>query len=105
MRHRSLGWIVLIVALAACTAQKKEAWRDSGSSWGSSGRTFLRALGLSVQGEGGAAKDEWKEFGRDTGQAGKDTAEAVGKSVIPPGEGDGSEAPPAPAATPRASPY
>lgn len=93
----------MIAALTACTAQKKEAWRDSGSSWRSSGRSFLRALGLSVQGEGGAAKEEWKEFGRDTGQAGKDTAEAVGKSVIPPGEG--GDVAPAPAAAPKVSPY
>jgi hypothetical protein len=95
--------MALVATLAACTAQKKEAWQDSGSSWRSSGRSFLRALGLSVQGEGGAAKEEWKEFGRDTGQAGKDTAEAVGKSVIPPGEeGSGGHAA---SPTPSASPY
>ena len=105
MRRRSLASILFLATLAACTAQKKDAWRDSGSSWRSSGRTFLRALGFSVQGEGSAAKEEWKEVGRDTGQAGKDTAEAVGKSVIPPGE-EGSTAPaPEPAASPRVSPY
>ncbi|MGH7804543.1 MAG: hypothetical protein ACREQJ_09350, partial [Candidatus Binatia bacterium] len=103
VRQRSLGALLLIAALAACTTQKKDAWRDSGSSWRSSGRTFLRALGFSVQGEGGAAKEEWKEFGRDTGQAGKDTAEAVGKSVMPPGEEGRVET--APAEAPRADPY
>ena len=88
MRTRLLGSIALLALLAACTAQKKEAWQDSGSSWRGAGNAFRRALGLSVQGEGSAAKEEWKEFGRDTGQAGKDTAEAIGKSVVPPSEED-----------------
>lgn len=77
---------LLVVAALGCTAQKKEAWQDSGSSWRSSGNSFLRALGLSVQGEGSAAKEEWKEFGRDTKDAGKSTANAVGESVKPPPE-------------------
>ena len=65
-------------------------------------RAFLRALGLSVQGEGSAAKEEWKEFSHDTGEAGKDTAKAVGKSVMPPGE-EGTVS--APATPPTPSPY
>ena len=94
--------IALLAMLSACTAQKKDAWQESGSSWRSSGNSFLRALGLSVQGEGSAAKEEWKDFGRDTGEAGKDTAKAVGKSVMPPGE-EGAVS--APATSPTPSPY
>lgn len=79
---------VLILAVAGvlfgCTATKKEAWRESGQSWRSSGRTFLQALGLSIQGEGDAAKEEWKDLGRAAGEAGRDTADAVGESVKPP---------------------
>jgi hypothetical protein len=79
---------IVVVAVAAvllgCTAQKKEAWRESGRSWRSSGNTFLNALGLSIQGEGDAAKEEWKDLGHAAGDAGKSTANALGESVKPP---------------------
>ena len=80
--------VVVIVAVAAvllgCTARKKEAWQESGRSWRSSGQTFLQALGLSIQGEGAAAKEEWKGLGHAAGEAGRDTADALGESVKPP---------------------
>jgi hypothetical protein len=73
---------VLSLSVLACGQERKEAWHESGQSWGQSGRQFLRALGRSISGEG-SPKEEWKAMGRDTAEAGKDTADAVGTSIKP----------------------
>jgi hypothetical protein len=83
-RMRAIVIVAVVAVLFACTARKKEAWRESGRSWRSSGQTFLQALGLSIQGEGAAAKEEWKGLGHAAGEAGRDTADALGESVKPP---------------------
>ena len=77
---RRLLVLVLLVAAGACTADKKEAWRDSGQSWGGGGRQFLRALGRSISGEG-SPKEEWKETGAKLGEAGKSTGQAIGTTL------------------------
>ncbi len=68
--------LALLVSTVACTAEKKDAWRESGQSWGTGGRQFLRALGRSIAGEG-SPKEEWKDTGEKFGEAGKDTGQAL----------------------------
>ncbi len=80
---RKTIWIFSVVGLIACTSSQKQAWRESGSSWGESGKQTVRALGQSVNPDATNRKEEWKQVGRDFGEAGKDTGRAIGKSVTP----------------------
>ncbi|HSD09573.1 MAG TPA: hypothetical protein VLF14_01200 [Candidatus Binatia bacterium] len=80
---RSTIWIVLVAGLIACTSSQRQAWRESGHSWGESGEQTLRALGESVNPDATNRKEEWKQVGRDFGEAGKDTGRALGKSITP----------------------
>jgi hypothetical protein len=76
-------WMFAVVGLVACTSSRRQAWRESGSSWGQSGKQTMRALGESVNPDATNRKEEWKQVGRDFGQAGKDTGRALGKSITP----------------------
>jgi hypothetical protein len=76
-------WIFSVVGLIACTSNQKQAWRESGSAWGESGKQTVRALGQSVNPDAMNRKDEWKQVGRDFGEAGKDTGRAISKSIVP----------------------
>ncbi len=80
---RKTIWIVSVVGFAACTSSQKQAWQESGSSWGESGKQTIRALGQSVNPDATNRKEEWKQVGRDFGEAGKDTGRAISKSVTP----------------------
>src|SRR4029450_12733896 len=82
---------LLLLGLAACTSSQKQAWRESGQSWGESGKQTLRALGASVNPDASNRKEEWKQVGRDFGEAGKDTGRALGKSIDPDQESRGFE--------------
>ena len=80
---RRARFILSVALLAACSSGQKQAWKESGQSWGESGKQTLRALGESVNPDATNRKEEWKQVGRDFGEAGKDTARALGKSVDP----------------------
>jgi hypothetical protein len=75
--------LVFLACLAACSSSQKQAWKDSGQSWGESGKQTLRALGASVNPDASNRKEEWKQVGHDFGEAGKDTGRALGKSIDP----------------------
>ncbi len=78
--------ILLAMALStmACTASQKASWRESGQSWGDSGKQTARALGASVNPDATDRKEEWKQVGKDFKEAGKDTGRALGQSITPP---------------------
>lgn len=81
---RKLVWILPIALLVACTSSQRAAWRESGQSWGESGKQTARALGESVNPDATDRKEEWRQVGRDFGEAGKDTGRALSQSVTPP---------------------
>jgi hypothetical protein len=76
--------ILTLAGFAACTASQRSAWRESGHSWGDSGKQTARALGESINPDATNRKEEWKQLGRDLGEAGKDTGRAIGKTLTPP---------------------
>jgi hypothetical protein len=80
------SWMVIVALamLAACTASQRQAWRESGHSWASSGKQTARALGESINPDATDRKGEWKQVGQDFKEAGKDTGRALGESVTPP---------------------
>jgi hypothetical protein len=80
---RKTIWMFAVVGLIACTSNQRQAWRESGSSWGQGGKQTMRALGESVNPDATNRKEEWKQVGKDFGQAGKDTGRALGKSITP----------------------
>jgi hypothetical protein len=83
MKNRS-WWIFSIVALiTACSPSQKHAWKETGQSFGESGKQTLRAVGESVNPDATNRKEEWKQVGHDFKEAGKDTGRAVSESVDP----------------------
>jgi hypothetical protein len=78
-------WLLLTIValLAACSARQKQSWKDTGQSFGDSGKQTLHALGESVNPDATDRKEEWKKVGRDFKEAGKDTGRAVSDSVDP----------------------
>ena len=77
-------WILSVVALlAACSSHQKQAWKESGQSFGDSGRQTLHALGESVNPDATNRKEEWKKVGQEFKDAGKDTGRAVSTTVDP----------------------
>ena len=82
------------MGLVACTSSQKQAWHESGSSWGESGKQTMRALGESVNPDATNRKEEWRQVGRDFGQAGKDTGRAISKSITPESSGSEEQTPP-----------
>ncbi len=84
MSMKKTIWVVLMAGLVACTTSQRQAWRQSGHSWGESGKQTARALGESVNPDATDRKEEWKQVGKDFGEAGKDTGRALGQSVTPP---------------------
>jgi hypothetical protein len=77
-------WVLSIVALvAACSSSQKQAWKETGHSFGESGKQTLRAVGESVNPDATNRKEEWKRVGSDFKEAGKDTGRAVSESVDP----------------------
>jgi hypothetical protein len=81
---RKLIWVLGVVSLCACTEAQKASWRESGHSWGNSGKQTARALGESVNPDATDRKGEWKKVGSEFKEAGKDTGRAVSESVKPP---------------------
>ena len=69
--------------VAACSTGQKQAWKESGHSFGEAGKQTGRALAESVNPDAENRKGEWKQVGKDFGEAGKDTGRAVSKSVDP----------------------
>lgn len=81
---RRLTCVLALMVFAACTSSQRAAWRDSGHSWGDSGKQTARALGESVNPDATDRKEEWKKVGSEFKEAGKDTGRALGKSITPP---------------------
>jgi hypothetical protein len=80
---KKTSWALSMLLLAACSTGQKQAWKQSGQSFGEAGKQTVRALGESVNPDATNRKDEWKQVGHDFGEAGKDTGRAVSESVDP----------------------
>ena len=83
MKNRSWWILSLVVLVAACSSGQKHAWKETGQSFGESGKQTLRAVGESVNPDATNRKEEWKRVGSDFKEAGKDTGRAVSESVDP----------------------
>jgi len=83
MNKKALSVVAFVALLAACSSNQKQAWKDTGQSFGESGKQTLHAVGESVNPDATNRKEQWKQVGRDFKEAGKDTGRAVSESVDP----------------------